>query len=279
MRHFAISAAALATLTFSAQAADLGRPVAVPEAIVVAPAPSWTGFYLGATAGGTFGTAGRTTSTVFDPTGYFAATSVPAVAAAGLQSSSTSGFTGGATAGYNLQWGNVVGGLETDFQYFGQNGNRTTTAAYPCCAPATFSLQSRASTNWLWTLRPRIGVLATPSLLVYATGGLALTNLQSSFQFSDTFGAQASGSLSSTRAGYTIGLGAEYAIASNWTVKVEYLYFNFGRATSTSTNLSTPAATFPANTFTQSANLNSNMVRLGINYVFSTGPGTLGTRY
>ncbi|MBN8941000.1 MAG: porin family protein [Rhizobiales bacterium] len=277
-----IAAAGFAVLAFSAQAADLGgRPISVPSAIL-SPGFNWTGFYLGATVGGAFGTSSRTTDTVFDPTGYFAATSVSAIGAQGRQSKTTSGFTGGVTAGYNWQFNNIVAGIETDFQYFGQNGTATNGAVYPCCAPTAFTVQSRVSTNWLWTLRPRLGVLATPNLLLFVSGGLALTSIRANFNFTDTFATAAeSASFSNTKLGFAVGAGAEYAIASNWTIKAEYLYVNFGRVSTTSSNLTafTPAIAFPGNAFTHSANLNSHIVRIGANYMFSTGGPAIAARY
>ncbi|MGL4285052.1 MAG: outer membrane protein [Phreatobacter sp.] len=281
MKKIIFAAAALSALTIGVEAADLApQRIAVPEAIIVP--GNWTGFYLGATAGGAFGTSSRTTDTVFSPTGYFATTSVPAIGAAGRQSKTTNGFTGGITAGYNWQFNNIVAGIETDFQYFGQNGTATSGAIYPCCAPTAFTIQSRVSTNWLWTLRPRLGVLATPNLLLFVSGGLALTSIRQNFTFTDTFATAAeSASFSNTKLGFAVGAGGEYAIAPHWTVKAEYLYVNFGRSSGTSTNLTafTPAIAFPTNTFTHSANLSSHIVRLGVNYQFSTGPAAIAARY
>jgi outer membrane immunogenic protein len=274
MRKLVLSAAVLGIFSFGAQAADVGAPAPAP---IVAPAPSWAGFYIGLNAGGAFGTSGRQTSTVFATPGYFAATSVPVIGGIGQQSRSANGFTGGGQVGYNWQWSNIVAGIETDFQYFGQNSTATNSAVYPCCAPTTFTIQSRVSTNWLWTIRPRVGTLILPNLLFYITGGFALTNLHGNFLFTDTFAnALETASFSSTRAGYTLGLGAEYAVAPNWTVRFEYLYLNFGRASAASSNLTafTPAVSFPTNTFTHGANLTSNVVRFGVNYVFNTGPSS-----
>uniref|UniRef100_UPI0013D4EDB3 outer membrane protein n=1 Tax=Acinetobacter nosocomialis TaxID=106654 RepID=UPI0013D4EDB3 len=55
--------------------------------------------------------------------------------------------------------------------------------------------------------------------------------------------------------------GVEYAITQNWTVRGEYLYANYGSKT-----FSTPAGVTP------SVSLQTHKFRLGVNYLFSTGP-------
>jgi outer membrane immunogenic protein len=238
---------------------------------MVAPVYNWTGFYVGLNAGGAWNESNVTTSTIFSPIGYFATTSVPAIGTVGNQNINRSGFTGGATAGYNWQVGGAVLGVETDFNYFGIRGSSTGTALYPCCAPSTFTVNSSESTDWLWTLRGRAGFLATPALLLYGTGGLAVADVKASYLFTDTFGpARESAAISTTRYGWTAGAGGEYALMNGWSIKAEYLYVDLGRASTTSTNLVTPTA-FPINVFTHTVHLRSNIGRVGINYKFG-GP-------
>ena len=79
-------------------------------------ADEFKGFYVGANAGGAFGRFDVDTSPIFSPTGYFAATSTPAITAASGQKIKPNGFTAGGQAGYNWQWGDVVFGLECGFR-------------------------------------------------------------------------------------------------------------------------------------------------------------------
>jgi outer membrane immunogenic protein len=256
-----------------AYAADLSPRTYTKAPAMVASVYDWTGFYVGLNAGGAWNESNVTTATAFAPFpfGYFAATSVPAIGTVGNQNINRSGFTGGATAGYNWQVGGAVLGVETDFNYFGIRGSSTGTALYPCCAPSTFTVNSSESTDWLWTLRGRAGFLATPALLLYGTGGLAVANVKASYLFTDTFGpATESAAISTTRYGWTAGAGAEYALMNGWSIKAEYLYVDLGRASTTSTNLVTPTP-FPANVFTHTVDLRSNIGRVGINYKFG-GP-------
>jgi outer membrane immunogenic protein len=274
VKKFVAAMFTVALSAATASAADLAPRPYVKAPVVVAPAYDWTGFYVGLNAGGAWNESNPTTATVFSPTGYFAATSVPAIGTVGNQNINRSGFTGGVTGGYNWQVGSGLLGIETDFNYFHINGSATGTALYPCCAPTTFTVNSSESTDWLWTLRGRAGFLATPALLLYGTGGLAVANLKANYVFTDTFATAAeSAAISTTRYGWTAGAGGEYALMNGWSIKAEYLYVDLGRASTTSTNLTAfvPAIAFPTNVYTHTVNLHSNIGRVGINYKFG-GP-------
>lgn len=273
MQRLALAISLLVLGAVSAFAADLApRYTKAPP--VVAPVYNWTGFYIGANVGGAWSDLDPTTSTVFSPTGYFAASSIPAIAVVGDQHINRSNFTGGLTAGYNWQVSTLVAGVEADFNYFGVKGSATGTGIYPCCAPTAFTITSTASADWLVTLRGRIGLLATPNLLLYATGGAAISELKANYRFTDTFAtALETGSISSTRLGWTVGAGGEYAFGNGWSAKAEYLYVDLGSASVNSTNLTafTPPIAFPTNVFTHTIELRSNIARVGLNYKFS-GP-------
>jgi outer membrane immunogenic protein len=255
--------------TASAFAADIAPHYT--KAPVMAQGYDWTGFYVGANVGGQWGSAGPTTSTVWTPTGYFATSSIPAIAAVGAQSVNSSSVTGGFTAGYNWQVNNAVLGLEGDINYFSFKGSATGSAAYPCCAPFSFTMSSQVSADWLATIRGRIGFLAAPTWLVYATGGAAIAEVKGNFNFTDTFGATESVAIRDTRLGWTAGVGTEYAFGGGWSLKAEYLYVDLGRSTATSTNLLDGVTQYPSNVFTHSVDLKSNIVRVGVNYKFG-GP-------
>jgi outer membrane immunogenic protein len=136
--------------------------------------------------------------------------------------------------------------------------------------PTTYKL------DWFGTVRGRVGLLATPQLLLYATGGLAYGHVGAN---APTIGLGWGG----THAGWTVGGGGEYLFSNNWSIKLEYLYMdlgNFGGAsvtTTTTTNaLSTPAVGFNTVTTLVSTaawrtHFTDNIVRVGINYHFS-GP-------
>jgi outer membrane immunogenic protein len=232
---------------------------------------SWIGIYFGLNAGGAWGDSEVSTSTVFGPTGYFATTSVPAIAAAGAQSVKPIGFAGGGQIGYNWQASSAVLGLEADIEYFGLKGSVTSGAVYPCCAPTALTITQNVKTDWLATFRARVGYLVTPGTLIYVTGGGAVTNLQGTFTFADTFAAAIeSGSFNTTKLGWTVGGGVEWTLWNGWSAKGEYLFVSLPTASMAGTNLAAfvPRITFPTNVFTHSADLDANIVRVGLNYKF-----------
>ncbi|MBR0788822.1 porin family protein [Bradyrhizobium manausense] len=269
MRRFLLAAAIAALGTASVQAADLAAHYA--KAPMMATAYSWTGFYVGGNVGGQWGSANAATTTLDPPLTYFATSSVPVIAAVGAQRINSSSVTGGFTAGYNWQVSNAVFGLEGDINYFGFKGGASGSAIYPCCAPTSFTINSQVSADWLATIRGRIGFLATPSWLIYATGGVAIADVKGNFNFTDTFAAATeSGAIRDTRVGWTAGVGGEYAVGNGWSLKAEYLYVDLGRVGMTSNNLFAGIAR-PTQTFNHSFDITSNIVRVGVNYKFG-GP-------
>src|SRR5215471_1317308 len=172
-------------------------------AVMPANAGDFKGFYVGANLGGNTGNSDAKTSTVFSPTGYFASSSVPAIATAGAQNLSPSGFIGGGQAGYNFQHNAFVLGFEIDFGSMSLSDSKSATATYPCCAPTAFTITQTVNTDWLFTLRPRVGFTGGP-VLIYGTGGLAMTNLNYQALFTDTFAtAHENGGVDSTQAGWS----------------------------------------------------------------------------
>jgi len=233
-------------------------------------AGDFKGFYVGLNVGGNHGHSDAATSTVFSPTGYFARTSVPAIAGVGAQKLSGNGFAGGGQAGFNLQHKSFVAGIEADFGGMNLSQSKTGTATYPCCAPTAFTVTQFVGTSWLFTLRPRVGFTAGPAM-IYGTGGLALTSVEYTSLFTDTF-ATALESIRKTpmQSGWAAGGGAEFKLRRRWSVKGEYLHADFGSLSGTSTNLTafTPPVAFPTNIFTHTANLTGNIYRFGLNYRF-----------
>src|SRR5438105_14785849 len=100
-------------------------------ALAAPPVYNWTGFYLGANAGGAWGRFGTDTAVDCSPNsppGYICWAGFPGDAAlvsrAGTGTINTNGFTGGVQAGYNWQTGNIVAGIESDFGPFHLRGMR-----------------------------------------------------------------------------------------------------------------------------------------------------------
>lgn len=267
-----VGAIALA-ISSPANAADLATQT-YTKAPAIAAGYNWSGFYVGATAGGAWGSFDPTTST--NGGSYFVgAGSTAAANAAGAQSIKPSGFTGGLEAGYNFQFGSGLVGIEADVEYMHLRAGASSSAVYPCCAPATLTISSSASANWLATVRGRLGFVSN-DWLFFGTGGIAFTQLKGSFSASDNCGAvpicgggfpngaELPVSISDTRVGYVVGAGIEKAVAAHWTVKAEYLYVKFDSVSA--------SGVFSNGTFSavmnHSIDLNTNIARVGANYRF-----------
>jgi len=260
-------ACAFTATTIPALAADLPTPAPVYKAApVVAPSYSWTGFYLGLNAGYSWGDRDMQFFNG-DPLDY-----APALAAGVIPTTlapNPQGFVGGGQAGYNMQSGFMVYGIETDIQYANVKGTAAAaTAIFPY--PSTVTT-AQEKLDWLGTVRGRVGV-SNSDFLLYATGGLAYGHATASSSTLVTGPPGVScannvycsvGAVSTTRAGWTAGLGAEYAVAQPWTVKLEYLYYDLGSAT-----YNEPSSLTPTSSMQATAHFNGSLIRAGVNYRF-----------
>jgi outer membrane immunogenic protein len=260
----------------AAVAADLPAAYKTPVKAVVAPVPTWTGFYIGGNVG--YGWDNRSSGISAASTDPTLAPALAAILAAGSYPTSLSpsakGVIGGGQVGYNWQLASQgLIGLEADFQ-----GSDIKGSAGQTLSPALFDMTSTGVTksiDWFGTVRGRVGLLVTPQWLLYATGGFAYGQAKSSFNTTDLTGGCipaatlcATGASSSVRTGWTAGAGAEAMLTPNWSVKVEYLYVDLG-----SSATSIPAATLPAIVFGTSTVFREQIVRVGLNYHFDwTGP-------
>jgi outer membrane immunogenic protein len=255
----------------AAQAADLPTRKEAPAPVFVPPPFTWTGFYVGLNAGAAWSMGSRqTTLSVPTFTNNFLVASWP-----GNLGNSNTGFIGGGQAGYNWQTGAFVIGVETDFD--GTTLSKTfnfVSSPFAATTPFpgdTLSVNAKASLDWLGTTRARLGFVATPDnrLMLYATGGVAYGGGSSSFNAFDLQNnILFTGSPSSSRVGWTIGGGVEYAITNNWTIKGEYLYYNLGSTSFTAVPTGAFATAFPGIVAQNKYTFDGSIVRAGVNYKF-----------
>jgi len=266
-KTIAASALAAMTVASAASAADLAaRPYT--KAPMMAPVYDWTGFYIGGNVGYSWGRSSDT-STLTNGAGAVLFTT-----GAGAN---MDGVIGGGQIGYNWQVQNWVWGLEADIQGSDQKGRRDYLCPTGVCTPpfgviAVFPgpavpVALDQKLEWFGTVRGRVGVLATPQVLFYATGGLAYGEVNTSA----VIGAGAFGfNAHDTRVGYTVGAGVEEAIGGNWTAKLEYLYMDLGRTSGTFLT-TIPALGGGVLSYNYSSRITDNIVRVGLNYKFG-GP-------
>ena len=243
---FLATTAFVVLATASAGAADMSaQPVYTPPA----PVYSWTGIYWGGNVGYSWGQS-KTDGTLAG----FGVTLT--------ESQDTDGVIGGAQTGYNYQFGAWVLGLEADIQASGQKGGST----FQVSGLPTATLTTDHKLEWFGTARPRLGVLATPNLLLYGTGGVAFGQVKDSYTAAVAgFGTVATATVDDVKAGWTAGAGIEGAFGGGWSAKVEYLYIDLGKLQQTVTlPLAGVTATF-------NSRVTDNIVRVGLNYKW--GPG------
>jgi len=161
------------------------------------------------------------------------------------------GAIGGVQTGYNYQFGAWVWGLETDIQASGEKGGSTLTGALPLTSVTTDD-----KLQWFGTTRGRLGVLATPNVLFYGTGGAAYGLVKNSATIT-VAGVSAVGTFSDLRAGWTAGGG--------WSAKLEYLYMDLGRTEQTFSGFGVGTIA------TQTRSTTDNIVRVGLNYKWGAG--------
>jgi outer membrane immunogenic protein len=120
-------------------------------------------------------------------------------------------------------------------------------------------------------VRGRAGVLVTPQVLLYATGGLAYGSIKTSGAFAGVtpngVAVAVAGSSSDTRIGWTVGGGIEGKITTNWSAKLEYLYMDLDNFRAGSFSLA-PGSLIAANV---DSRFRDHILRAGINYTFG-GP-------
>lgn len=212
MKRILLATVALTALASgSAFAADLPqRPVYKAPVVVAAPAPTWTGCYVGGNVGAGWGR-GEITDT---NTG------------AGV-SGTNSGFVGGAQIGcdYQLGGGFVIGARD---MFDGSSLNSGSTFAAGNFVNGT----ANSKTTWINTLTGRIGYAVVPNTLVYFQAGGAWTRTTQSVY--NAAGVRL-GEFANNKGGYVVGGGAEYMFAPNWSTFFEYNYLNFGTSSGTTT--------------------------------------------
>jgi outer membrane immunogenic protein len=176
--------ASIAFVTLSAGSSAWGADLRVKAPIYKAPPPvqvfGWTGFYVGANVGYSWGRSSNDWDFFAPNLNIFAGTTtcIPAggaLCAAGSDSNKLNGVIGGLQAGYNWQTGSLLVGIETDIQASGQEGDRIFSTGFPVnptLPPALVEATYTQKLQWLGTARGRIG-FATDRTLLYVTGGLA----------------------------------------------------------------------------------------------------------
>jgi outer membrane immunogenic protein len=244
MKKFLLTGVALAALACGpALAADLparrGMPVKAPEPVSYG--YNWSGFYIGAHAGGGWS----------DKCFTFAGTSD------GCHDGD--GWLGGGQVGFNMQSGQFVFGVEFSGSWADIGGSH----AGPLAPGGTYT----SDVNTILLLTGRVG-MTFDRLLLYVNGGGAWAR--------DEFSYVVPGISSTTkqnRTGWTVGAGAEYGLSPNWSIAVQYNYVDLG---SKDVTFAGAAGPFP---FTDRVEQEIHLATVRLNYRFGGYGAPVAARY
>ena len=208
------------------------------------PIASWSGPYIGLGFGPRSTVARATVNSIIEGGGV---NTLPGTCAflSGLGECFTSKDVNGTALrispylGWNWMFApRTVVGIEVDFGYADQNTTLGGTR-YPATgvAAANASNNFTVKTTWDASIRPRLGFLLDPTLMVYATAGVQWMHIESTSSCNPTpallggCGPPAgpvSIANSTVMTGWTIGGGIEAWLRGNWMVRAEYRYADFG---------------------------------------------------
>jgi outer membrane immunogenic protein len=154
------------------------------------------------------------------------------------------GVIGGGFAGYNLQSGPFVAGVEGDFQGSDIHGGWSSTG----------SGSYQQNLPWVASLHPRLGWVWGDRLLLYGTAGFAFGDIQETDRYLGGF----SFNRDQVRWGYTVGGGAEYKLWGPWNARVEYRWTSF----------TTNTDNVPKSTISEETSTRFNQIEGGLSYHF-----------
>jgi outer membrane immunogenic protein len=256
---------AVASLT-QVNASDLYSGGGYKDIPASLPIPIWQGFYAGGNLGVDWSHIDISRRDLLTPGGA-------AVPFGGQDISSTGGF-GGAQFGYNWQWPGCcfVYGIEVDLGGLANRNERSFSGT--AFTDGTFAGAAAARVHvdggFFGDVTGRLGY-TWGNTLFYAKGGFAWLNttVNISGTFTDATGAAtaiAGKDDNKTLAGYTAGGGFEYLLNPSWSMKLEYLFYDFGRPDTRCCNdgLNDVRIT--------NSDLTVHTFKLGFNYFFHSVP-------
>jgi len=286
---------ALALLASSAVGVGFGQAVSaadIPVKARRAPVPvavpySWSGFYVGAHVGVGWG------RKQWSGPGCDTFDGFSLCGGANRGSHTATGPLGGVQAGFNLQSGYAVFGIEAQYSWANLKGDHRDTASgvlpdipgVP--GPALFTRTDLFATSikGIGTIAGRIGLTSWPNdrTLFYVKGGAAYVKEDYTQSLSATIDRTcgsncditANGQLSAShsRWGWMAGIGVEYGLFDNWSAKVEYNYLDFGNKSVTLVGSGCAlSANFPttcgALSHVQEVRQEIHLIKFGLNYRF-----------
>ncbi|TAK50175.1 MAG: porin family protein [Xanthobacteraceae bacterium] len=178
---------------------------------------------------------------------------------------STNGALAGGQVGCNWQVSPMfIVGVEGEIWWSGMEGEKTLPLGYHYTGGggSDWNFKVSSKNRWDADLALRLGVPVDRALL-YVKGGVAYGN----FEHWQGIPGWAGWNSSATQDkwGWLVGLGVEYAVTNNWSVKLEYNHIDFGSSDFSSAWINSHS---PLNISTRET---KDIVKIGVNYLFG-GP-------
>jgi outer membrane immunogenic protein len=285
-KSIACIAAFLAFEMTGAMAEEMAVP---PSQFITARVPflAWTGFYAGINGGFAWGNS----SVAFaanDPAAFAGTCGGGAPKGQCIPSVDfrRDGPLAGGQVGYNWQVNSQwLVGAEADYQWSNLDGS--VSSSFRLGNVGATNMVASQTVNSFGTVRARAGVVLTPPLLLYGTGGFAFGQVHENlsvpavttgglppppaggFSYACTIGTACfAGAASQTLFGWSAGAGAEYAITSSLIFRTELLYVHLSPPTVTATATAAAAGTAPASIAASFSSVYFAVMRAGLNYKF-----------
>jgi outer membrane immunogenic protein len=237
MRTIATALLGATLLSAPANASDLfgGSTKDAPASTASGYVFSWTGIYVGGVVGLGVGDAETEKSQERQEKSY-----------SHVGDNDIDGAIYGAHAGYNLQRGNIVFGVEggiygTELDTDGQN--------------LLFPVAHETEVDWHGRVIGRLGV-TTGSTLFYGFGGVAIGDVTSTL----TFGDESKTLSDEQHVGWTAGVGLEHVIGKGWIGRVEYAHVDLGEEKS--------SVSFGETDYDVNQDINWDQITVGLSYKF-----------
>lgn len=229
-------------------------------------AGDWQGAYMGASIG--YGWAdGKTTfqgrvNDVIDPENWsMQTTMVKAKADGGLV---------GIQAGYNWQKGEALYGLEGDIKLTGIEGKKKETFRFYSGVelPGGY-YKTNVQTQWLCSLRARLGYAPSDRFLGYFTAGPAIGKmkykLDTDFTEYNGFEWHYPAAFSKTKVGFAVGAGVEWMIGKSISARAEYMHYDLGNVEKVAEKKPGSPTAFDVK---YSVHNRADIFQFGVNYCF-----------
>ena len=221
LKTLVVGAAAALLMTSNAVADGMPRRAAKAPGVVCCE-PSWTGFYFGVGIGGAFVQHDHSARHVFEEKNGYGETTWSEVVRLWDHDGGRTHAFGTVTVGYDHQFsGKWVAGIFADYDFGnGDNNHRIHSIG------DLYDIHHSTEHKHAWSIGGRLGVLASPSTLLYVSTGWTQVSFDRDIRFTWD-GAEHRRSFDNERDGWFIGAGMETQLGwlhSGLTLRGEYRY-------------------------------------------------------